>query len=85
MTSIKTILAFLEGAQTIIALYQSPDGPVQREFAFDALADLLNDPELLRAQIDLRAGNDSVMLMGEPSGPMCIVSMRPALGAADRD
>jgi hypothetical protein len=77
MTDLKTILGYLEGAQTIVALYESPDGPTSTEFAFKALADILSAPELLKAQLRLKDGHDTVMLMStEPNGPTLVIPLR---------
>lgn len=74
---VKTVLQYLEGAQTIIALYESPDGPQSTEFAFKALADVLASPELLKAQLRLAEGHDTVMFIsGEPNGPTVVLPLR---------
>jgi hypothetical protein len=74
-TDTGTILGFLEGAQTIIALYESPEGPTNTEFAFKALSDILSSPALLRAQLRLKEGHDTVMLM-EPGGSTFVLPLR---------
>jgi hypothetical protein len=77
MKDLNTILGYLEGAQTIIALYESPDGPTSTEFAFKALAEVLASPELLKAQLRLKDSHDTVMLMtGEPNGATVVISLR---------
>lgn len=77
MKDVKTVLGYLEGAQTIVALYESPEGPTSHEFAFNALAEILAAPELLRAQLRLKEGHETVMLIGmEPNGPVVVIPVR---------
>lgn len=78
MKDLTTVLTFLEGAQTVIALYEGQDGPENRQFAFKALKDILNDRELLAAQLRLKVGHDTVILIsGEPNGQTIVLAVRP--------
>lgn len=78
---VKTILAYLEGAQTIVALYETLEGPELHTFAFKALADALSSPALLAAQLHLAPDHATVMLIADPIGATVVVPLRDTDGS----
>lgn len=64
--NVKTLMDFMAGAQTILALYGSPKGPTDPLQCYKLLVELLEDPDLLAAQMDLNPNHKVVMLLGEP-------------------
>lgn len=63
---ITKVLGFLNAAQTVLAVYGSPTGPTDPEACYNVMVQLLEDPELLRAQLALTSPHKIVILMGEP-------------------
>lgn len=61
---VQTVLGFLNAAQTVLAVYGSPEGPTDPLACHNILVELLEDPELLRAQMALTPGK-VVLLLGE--------------------
>lgn len=50
---VKTVLGFVNAAQTMLALYESPDGPTDPLECCRTLSEILEDPALLIAQREL--------------------------------
>ena len=53
---VKTVLGFMNAAQTVLAIYGSPDGPTDPAACYEVMTKLLEDPELLKAQSLLSNG-----------------------------
>lgn len=64
---VKTVLDFMVAAQTVLAVYGSPDGPTNPEACYDILVSLLEDPHLLKAQMALAGEGKIILLLGEQS------------------
>jgi hypothetical protein len=75
---VTTVLDFLVAAQTITAVYGSPDGPTDPERYYEAMSSLLDDIALLNAQAALAAlpPNHLYVVMPEQNAPLKVV---PAL------
>lgn len=50
---VKTVLGFMTAAQTVLAVYASPDGPTDPLACYTIMAEILEDPALLCAQLAL--------------------------------
>lgn len=50
---VKTVLGFMTAAQTVLAVYGSPDGPTDPLACYRIMAEILEDPALLYAQLAL--------------------------------
>lgn len=61
---VKTVLGYMNAAQTVLAVYGSPEGPTDPLACHKILVELLEDPELLRAQMALLP-EKIVLLLGE--------------------
>lgn len=69
----EVVLGFMSAAQTVLAVYASPDGPIDPLACYNALTMLLEDPALLAAQMALAPHNKNILLLGEP-GSTTLVS-----------
>lgn len=64
-THVKTILDFMNAAQTVLAVYGSPDGPVDPLACYNIMSEILEDPALLRAQLALAQDGKVILALGE--------------------
>lgn len=80
---VRTVLAFLQGAQTIAALYQSPDGPTDPETGFVMVSAALEAKPLLEAQLRLQMdmGQGAVLVL-QPDG---LATALPVYGSQFRE
>lgn len=69
---VNTILGFMSAAQTVLAVYGSPDGPTDPLACHNILAEILEDPVLLRAQQAL-AYPGKIILSLEQNGESAIM------------
>lgn len=65
--NVRTVLESLEAAQTVLAIYGSPDGPTDPLVCYNLLVGLLENTDLIRAQIALKEDHEFVILFGEPN------------------
>lgn len=62
---VNTVLGFMAAAQTVLAIYGSPDGPTDPASCYRVLNELLEDPVLLRAQIALAPADQIILVLEE--------------------
>lgn len=67
---VKTVLGFMNAAQTVLAIYGSPDGPTDPSACYELMTNLLEDPELLKAQSHL--SNGVIFIPSELSGSSAV-------------
>ena len=70
---LKTLSDFMLAAQTLTAIYGSPDGPTDPVQYYEHMASLLDDSKLLAAQFALAPGKYFLM-MAEQILPACAVA-----------
>jgi len=64
---IGVILNFMVAAQTVLAIYGTPEEPIDPSSCCKVLAVLLEDPDLLKAQLALAPKTTHVTILGEQS------------------
>lgn len=78
MQNVKTVLGFVNAAQTLLALYESPAGPTDSLECCRTLGQILEDPALLLAQ---RALTQRAVAQK----PILSIVSATVIGAASRD
>jgi hypothetical protein len=60
----QTVCEFMTAAQTILALYASPDGPTDPAECYRLVSEILEAPSLLAAQMRLGRDHGFVIILG---------------------